>query len=118
MHAKTTGMQQRTAVVTGAGTGIGLATCELLAAEGFLVFACVLTQEEAKAVQAAVPADQLQILIFDVTDEVAVHRAAAQVRSTLKGHRLTGLVNNAGKGSAYQAPCHPSHRSSSESNWK
>ncbi len=36
-------------------------------------------------------------LLFDVTDEEAVRRAAAQVRSQMKGHCLMGLVNNAGK---------------------
>ena len=35
-------------------------------------------------------------LLFDVTDEVAVRRAAATVRQWLQGHRLAGLVNNAG----------------------
>jgi NAD(P)-dependent dehydrogenase (short-subunit alcohol dehydrogenase family) len=35
-------------------------------------------------------------LLFDVTDEAAVHKAAAEVRSRMKGHTLLGLVNNAG----------------------
>lgn len=37
-------------------------------------------------------------LLFDVTDEKAVHKAAGTVRSTLNGRRLTALINNAGIG--------------------
>lgn len=35
-------------------------------------------------------------LVFDVTDELAVRRAAVIVREWLQGQRLSGLVNNAG----------------------
>ncbi len=35
-------------------------------------------------------------LIFDVTDEAAVHAAAGEVRAALGGETLAGLVNNAG----------------------
>ena len=35
-------------------------------------------------------------LLFDVTDEAAVHKAAADVKSCMKGHTLLGLINNAG----------------------
>ena len=35
-------------------------------------------------------------MLFDVTDEVAVHKAATEVRSHMKKHTLLGLVNNAG----------------------
>ena len=35
-------------------------------------------------------------LLFDVTDEVAVHKAATEVRSHVNKHTLLGLVNNAG----------------------
>lgn len=36
-------------------------------------------------------------LLFDVTDEKAVHTAADLVHSALQGQKLTALVNNAGK---------------------
>ena len=35
-------------------------------------------------------------LVFDVTDEAAVKAAAGQVRATLAGEKLFGLVNSAG----------------------
>ncbi len=82
-------------VVTGVSTGIGRATAEFFAARGFHVFGSV-----RKAADAAPLAQKLgqafTPLVFDVTDESAVHAAAAQVRAQLAGSTLAGLVNNAG----------------------
>ena len=52
-------------------------------------------EADAKRLQAEF-GDFFTPLLFDVTDEEAVSRAAAEVRSRMKGHFLLGLVNNAG----------------------
>ncbi len=55
----------------------------------------VRTEADAKRLQGEF-GDFYTPLIFDVTDEKAVHKAAVEVRSRMKGHTLLGLVNNAG----------------------
>jgi len=58
-------------------------------------FYSVRKEADAKRLQAEF-GDFFTPLLFDVTDEEAVHRAAAEVKSRMKGHYLMGLVNNAG----------------------
>jgi NAD(P)-dependent dehydrogenase (short-subunit alcohol dehydrogenase family) len=53
-------------------------------------------EADAKRLQAEF-GDFFSPLVFDVTDEPAVHAAAAEVKSRMKGHTLLGLVNNAGR---------------------
>lgn len=52
-------------------------------------------EADAKRLQAQF-GDFFTPLLFDVTNEAAVRKAAAEVRSKMKGHTLLGLVNNAG----------------------
>ena len=59
-------------------------------------------EADAKRLQAEF-GDFFTPLLFDVTDEEAVNRAAAEVRSRMKGHFLMGLVNNAGDNAAPSA---------------
>ena len=58
-------------------------------------FCSVRKEADAKRLQAEF-GDFFTPLLFDVTDEEAVHRAAAEVKSRMMGHYLMGLVNNAG----------------------
>ena len=53
-------------------------------------------EADAKRLQAEL-GDFFTPLIFDVTDEAAVRKAAAEVKSRMKGRTLLGLVNNAGE---------------------
>jgi NAD(P)-dependent dehydrogenase (short-subunit alcohol dehydrogenase family) len=86
------------AVVTGGGSGIGLATCARLAKEGFAVAALDL-DPAAAAGTAALTA------VCDVTDEASVGAALAAVTSRLGP--VDVLVNNAGiTGSRQAARCH------------
>lgn len=85
----------RSVVVTGASSGIGVATSKLLIARGFRVYGSVRKSEDGERLQQELGA-ALTPLRFDVTDEKQVRAAAAQVRSELDGQCLAGLVNNAG----------------------
>ncbi|MFY0406712.1 SDR family NAD(P)-dependent oxidoreductase [Solicola sp. PLA-1-18] len=78
----------RTAVVTGAGSGIGAATARALAAAGYHVFCAARRTERVEAVAAEVGGTAVTC---DVTDAESVAALAAAV-----GGSLDVLVNNAG----------------------
>lgn len=82
-------------VVTGVSTGIGWGIAKVLIENGFRVFGSVRKTEDAERLTREF-GPNLVPLIFDVTDEPAVQTAAQQVRATLNGETLFGLVNNAG----------------------
>lgn len=88
-------------VVTGVSTGIGWGVTKILIQNGFRVFGSVRKTQDAERLKAEF-GEAFIPLLFDVTDEKAVHAAAAQVRETLNGETLFGLVNNAGV--AFPAP--------------
>jgi NAD(P)-dependent dehydrogenase (short-subunit alcohol dehydrogenase family) len=88
-------MSTRSVVVTGASTGIGLGTARVLVKQGVRVFGSVRKAADAERVRAEL-GDLFVPLTFDVTDEAAVRRAAAEVGGRLEGSTLFGLVNNAG----------------------
>ncbi len=85
----------KSVVVTGVSTGIGNAAARVLAKKGFRVFGSVRKEEDAAALKKDL-GERFVPLVFDVTDEAGIARAAAQVRDALKGEKLAGLVNNAG----------------------
>lgn len=85
----------RSALVTGASTGIGRATALRLDADGWRVFAGVRRDEDAKSLQSA-GSERLTSLILDVTDAGQIAAAADRIATELGGTGLDGLVNNAG----------------------
>jgi len=85
----------RSVVITGASTGIGWASAKLLLDKGFRVFGSVRKQADADRLKNEF-GEHFTPLLFDVTDEAAVLAAAREVRTTLNGETLAGLVNNAG----------------------
>jgi NAD(P)-dependent dehydrogenase (short-subunit alcohol dehydrogenase family) len=85
----------RSVVVTGASTGIGHASVKLLLDKGFKVFGSVRKQADADRLKSELGAN-FTPLLFDITDEAAVLAAAREVRASLNGETLAGLVNNAG----------------------
>jgi NAD(P)-dependent dehydrogenase (short-subunit alcohol dehydrogenase family) len=86
---------QKSVVVTGVSSGIGLATAKVFLSAGFRVFGSVRKDEDARRLAAEL-GTSFSPLVFDVTDEKAVKTAASRVRSALNGQTLSALVNNAG----------------------
>lgn len=88
--------QGKSALVTGAGTGIGRALSLELARQGAVVYVSALTLDEASAVVAEIAAEggQASALVLDVTDNAAFHAAITQV--VAEHGRIDLLVNNAG----------------------
>jgi NAD(P)-dependent dehydrogenase (short-subunit alcohol dehydrogenase family) len=82
---------RRIALVTGAGGGLGSASCRALRAAGFQVIA---TDRTLDLVAAFAADDGCSAFALDVTDTAAALELAAQVRSRFG--RLDVLVNNAG----------------------
>jgi NADP-dependent 3-hydroxy acid dehydrogenase YdfG len=80
-------MGQRTAIVTGASSGIGAATVRRLAREGYAVVAAARRQDRLEALAAETGARAVPL---DVTDETSVQAVAAAVA------HCDLLVNNAG----------------------
>lgn len=80
--------QTRTAVVTGASSGIGAATARHLAREGYHVYCAARRTDRIEALAAEIGGTPVEC---DVTDEESVAALAGVV-----GDRLDVLVNNAG----------------------
>jgi NAD(P)-dependent dehydrogenase (short-subunit alcohol dehydrogenase family) len=85
----------RSVVVTGTSTGIGWGIAKVLTEGGLRVFGSVRKKADADRLLAEL-GPRFVPLLFDVTDEAAVHAAAIEVRAALGGDTLAGLVNNAG----------------------
>jgi NAD(P)-dependent dehydrogenase (short-subunit alcohol dehydrogenase family) len=81
----------RAVLVTGASSGIGRTTTELLAKSGFFVYATARKDDDLQAL-GALP--NVQALRLDVTDQAQIDAAVATVRAAGRG--LYALVNNAG----------------------
>jgi len=85
-------MATEAVLVTGASSGIGLATVEALVRRDFVVYAAVRGELDAQRLGALDPL--IRPLRFDVTDAAAIAAAADRVRAD--GLPLRGVVNNAG----------------------
>jgi NAD(P)-dependent dehydrogenase (short-subunit alcohol dehydrogenase family) len=93
-------MAQRAAIVTGASSGIGLATARVLAEEGFAVTMAARRPEKLEGAVAGLAADgfDVQAVAANVLEEAEVVKVADAHRD--RYGRLDVLVNNAGIGFA------------------
>jgi NAD(P)-dependent dehydrogenase (short-subunit alcohol dehydrogenase family) len=85
----------RTAIITGASTGIGEACALRLDTAGWRVFAGVRKEADGQRLKSKA-SDRLVPVILDVTDQVQIDAAAKTVADAVGPAGLQGVVNNAG----------------------
>ena len=73
---------QKSVVVTGASSGIGLGTVQVLTKAGFFVFGSVRKQSDADRLQEQFSVN-FESLLFDVCDAADIERGAAHARASL-----------------------------------
>ncbi len=88
-------MATKSVLITGASSGIGLATAHELHKRGFLVFAGYLPGEDLTALKSGT-SERLMPIAIDVTKADSIQAAAEAISRTAGGEGLYGLVNNAG----------------------
>lgn len=88
-------MSKRTAFITGATSGIGKATAELLAKNNFRLILCGRREERLQQLKSELDkVTETSTLTFDVRDKLAVSQAIANLPDSWKA--IDVLINNAG----------------------
>ena len=91
------GQSGRTAVVTGASSGLGLVTASVLAGHGAtVILACrdlAKAERAADRIRAGSPGASVRVLQLDLASLASVHEAASEIRAACP--RLDLLINNA-----------------------
>lgn len=80
-------------LITGASSGIGMATAQLLAKDGHTIFAAARRVDRMKELEA----DGIKLIAMDVTDDASMQAGVKEILDSEK--RIDVLVNNAGYGS-------------------
>ena len=88
-------MAKQIVVVTGVSTGIGRSIAEVLLEKGLEVFGTVRKESDAVSLRSKY-GSAFTSLVMDITDQAATAACADQVKHSLQGATLAGLVNNAG----------------------
>ncbi len=96
----------RTALITGAGKGIGEAISRALASEGLRVAVAARTEADVQRVAASIGAEggEAMAITCDVTQPESIVRAVEQVQR--EWGPITVLVNNAGRGGSHKLVGH------------
>ncbi len=84
----------KTALITGASSGIGYQTAKVLAEKGFQLIICGRRKERLDELQAALKPAPVYVLVFDVRSKQAVDEAISSLPTEFK--QIDLLVNNAG----------------------
>lgn len=84
----------KTAVVTGAGSGIGFATANALRAAGWRVVVADRARQALERAETALGRDDVRYIELDVTNEKAVEHAFDEIASDFGP--IWGVVNSAG----------------------
>lgn len=85
------GQAQKAVLITGASTGLGREMAEMLAAEGFFVYAGARKQKDIDELNGI---DNIQAVRLDVTKQDDIDAAVKTIGA--EGRGLYGLINNAG----------------------
>ena len=88
---------QKSVVITGASSGIGLSSVARMSRAGWRVFATVRKESDRDKLRADFP-DKVYPVLMDVENEASIAAAARDIESQLTGRGLEGLVNVAGIG--------------------
>lgn len=90
-HAEQHEKDNKVVLITGATSGIGRATAELLASKGYLVYAGARKDADMAELNKI---KNITAIRLDVTDQSQIDAAVIKIKND--GHGLWGLVNNAG----------------------
>ncbi len=88
-------MSKKSILITGVSSGIGHGTLSYFVKKGFHVYGSVRNSKDANKLK-KIFRENFTPLIFDVTKEAQVKKAASIVKKDLKNSNLLALVNNAG----------------------
>ncbi len=88
-------MIKKSILITGVSSGIGHGTLSYFVKKGFHVYGSVRNSKDANKLK-KIFRENFTPLIFDVTKEAQVKKAASIVKKDLKNSNLLALVNNAG----------------------
>jgi NAD(P)-dependent dehydrogenase (short-subunit alcohol dehydrogenase family) len=91
----TEGNDDRSAAITGAGSGLGRELALQLDAKRYTVFGTARSDSETEELRSASDG-RIRLAIVDVTDEQGVHAWAETLTAELESHGLDLLINNAG----------------------
>ncbi|WP_224994644.1 SDR family NAD(P)-dependent oxidoreductase [Cesiribacter sp. SM1] len=86
---------QRTAVITGAGEGLGREMALILANKGYRVFGTALSEKEVLEL-ASTSSNRVSLTITDITDEAAVQHFNKVVASEIGQEGINLLISNVG----------------------
>ena len=89
------GSDPTTVFITGASSGIGLATVERLDARGYRIFAGVRRDDDAERLAQRGSAGLVPVCL-DLTNPASIERALTRIEEDLGGKGLDAVVNNAG----------------------
>ena len=88
-------MNKKSILITGVSSGIGHGTLSYFVKKGFHVYGSVRNSKDANKLK-KIFRENFTPLIFDVTKEAQVKKAASILKKDLKNSNLLALVNNAG----------------------